>query len=139
MTGQAHTVGAPEQWTPNPLPGHSAHPRSGAGVLPSAAARPGTLTGQPCPFLRSKVASGNSPLSAGGGRGQEGRPWTLVWMLCLVPWKAEGWEGGTVEALTQTQGPTGQRQKLPSGSHLGLSLGEICFLLQDRDMSYFFS
>lgn len=41
--------------------------------------------------------------------------------------------------LPGLRGPQGNvRSQLPSCSHLGLSLGEICFLLQDCEMSYFF-
>lgn len=86
-----------------------------------------------------KGGLGERPPEHRRGQGQEGGPWTLVWTPCLVPWKAEGCGWGTVEASTQTQGPTGQRWELPLGSRLGLSLGEICFLLQDREMSNFFS
>ena len=123
------------QW---PL-GHSAHPRTRAGVLPSAAMRPGTLTGQPCPFLGSRVVSANSqPPERRRGQGAGGG--TLDSGLDALPSTLEGGGmGGLWRRRPGLRGPRGNvRSQLPSGSRLGLSLGEICFLLQDREMSYFF-
>lgn len=58
-------------------------------------------------------------------------------MPCRVPWKAEGW--GDCGGVDLDSGPTGPcREPAPLRFLLGLSLGEICFLLQDKETSYFF-